>query len=267
MVERPGKGSGGLRQEEGKKAQDRSYGHLACGPYGRPMGDPASPGHVLVAEDDRALRDSLVRVLRFEGYDVEAVGDGAKALSAADERLPDVVVMDVMMPVVDGLAACRLLRQRHRLLPILMLTARHEVADRVAGLDAGADDYLVKPFALDELLARLRALLRRSSTNGEDDLVEVGDLHLDVRRRMARRGERPMELTKTEFDLLALFMRNASLVLARDTIYDRIWGFDFETGSRSLDVYVGYLRRKTEQGGEPRLLHTVRGVGYVLRAP
>ena len=142
------------------------------------------------------------------------------------------------------------------------------MADRVAGLDAGADDYLVKPFALDELLARLRALLRRSTTRrARTTSSRSATSRLDVRRRMARRGERPMELTKTEFDLLALFMRNASLVLARDTIYDRIWGFDFETGSRSLDVYVGYLRRKTEQGGEPRLLHTVRGVGYVLRAP
>jgi two-component system response regulator MprA len=225
----------------------------------------ASKGFVLLAEDDRALRDSLVRVLRFEGYEVDAVGDGSLALDAVAARLPDVVVLDVMMPVVDGLAACRLLRERHRLVPILMLTARHDVADRVAGLDAGADDYLVKPFALDELLARLRALLRRSSGADSDEVVQVGDLTLDVRRRLAERAGRPFELTKTEFDLLELFMRNASLVLDRDTIYDRIWGYDFETGSRSLDVYVGYLRRKTELGGEARVLHTVRGVGYVLR--
>ena len=228
-------------------------------------GDENGKLHVLVAEDDRGLRESLVRVLRFEGYEVQAVGDGAKALEAVSERVPDAVVLDVMMPVVDGLTACRLLREHHRLLPILMLTARHEVADRVAGLDAGADDYLVKPFALDELLARLRALVRRSGAGDGEDVLRVGDLTLDVRRRLAFRGERPMGLTKTEFDLLELFMRNASLVLERDTIYDRIWGFDFETGSRSLDVYVGYLRRKTEDGGEPRVLHTVRGIGYVLR--
>ena len=173
-----------------------------------------------------------------------------------------------MMPVVDGLTACRRLRERHRLLPILMLTARHEVADRVAGLDAGADDYLVKPFALDELLARLRALMRRTGASDDgDEVLRVGDLSLDGRRRLAFRGERSMVLTKTEFDLLELFMRNASLVLERDTIYDRIWGYDFETGSRSLDVYVGYLRRKTEDGGEPRVIHTVRGIGYVLRMP
>jgi two-component system response regulator MprA len=152
--------------------------------------------------------------------------------------------------------------------PILVITARGAVDDRIAGLDAGADDYLVKPFALDELLARLRALVRRTVPEDDDeDVLQVGDLVLDVRRRLARRGERAMELTKTEFDLLELFMRNASLVLERETIYDRIWGYDFETGSRSLDVYVGYLRRKTEEGGEPRLLHTVRGIGYVLRLP
>ena len=231
------------------------------------MGEHGAKHHVLVAEDDKGLRESLVRVLRFEGYDVEAVGDGAKALEAVDVRVPDAVVLDVMMPVVDGLTACRRLRERHRLLPILMLTARHEVADRVAGLDAGADDYLVKPFALDELLARLRALMRRTGASDDDEVLRVGDLSLDGRRRLAFRGERPMVLTKTEFDLLELFMRNASLVLERDTIYDRIWGYDFETGSRSLDVYVGYLRRKTEDGGEPRVIHTVRGIGYVLRMP
>jgi two-component system response regulator MprA len=231
------------------------------------MADNGAGRRVLVAEDDRGLRESLVRVLRFEGYDVHAVRDGALALEAVAEHVPDVVVLDVMMPVVDGLTACRRMRERYRHLPILMLTARHEVADRVAGLDAGADDYLVKPFALDELLARLRALVRRTVLDGDEDVLQVGDLVLDVRRRLAHRGDRAMELTKTEFDLLELFMRNVSLVLERETIYDRIWGYDFETGSRSLDVYVGYLRRKTEEGGEPRLLHTVRGIGYVLRAP
>jgi two-component system response regulator MprA len=231
------------------------------------MADNGGGRRVLVAEDDRGLRESLVRVLRFEGYDVHAVRDGALALEAVAERVPDVVVLDVMMPVVDGLTACRRLRDRYRHLPILMLTARHEVADRVAGLDAGADDYLVKPFALDELLARLRALVRRAAPDDGEVVLQVGDLVLDVRRRLAHRGDRAMELTKTEFDLLELFMRNASIVLERETIYDRIWGYDFETGSRSLDVYVGYLRRKTEEGGEPRLLHTVRGIGYVLRVP
>jgi two-component system response regulator MprA len=231
------------------------------------MADNGGGRRVLVAEDDRGLRESLVRVLRFEGYDVHAVRDGALALEAVAGHVQDVVVLDVMMPVVDGLTACRRLRERYRHLPILMLTARHEVADRVAGLDAGADDYLVKPFALDELLARLRALVRRAVPDGDEDVLQVGDLVLDGRRRLARRGDRAMELTKTEFDLLELFMRNSSIVLERETIYDRIWGYDFETGSRSLDVYVGYLRRKTEDGGEPRLLHTVRGIGYVLRVP
>ncbi|MFN0026667.1 MAG: response regulator transcription factor [Acidimicrobiales bacterium] len=219
---------------------------------------------VLLAEDDRAVREALVRALRFEGFTVTAVADGAEALAAVSEHLPDVVVLDVMMPHVDGLAACRRMRERFRHLPILMLTARHEVRDRVAGLDAGADDYLVKPFALDELLARLRALLRRTSLE-DGSALQVGDLTLDPKRRLAARGARDLELTKTEFDLLELLMHNVGIVLQRDTLYDRIWGFDFETNSRSLDVYVGYLRRKTEAGGEPRVLHTVRGVGYVLR--
>jgi two-component system response regulator MprA len=220
---------------------------------------------VLVAEDDRGVRESLVRALRFEGYDVEAVTDGAQALAAVDDRLPDAVVLDVMMPYVDGLTVCRQLRERHRSLPILMLTARHEVSDRVAGLDAGADDYLVKPYAMSELAARLRALLRRTSISGANEILRVGDLTLDPRARTAQRGDRPLTLTKTEFDLLELLMHNAGFVLERHTIYERIWGYDFETSSRSLDVYIGYLRHKTEAGGEPRLVHTVRGVGYVLR--
>jgi two-component system response regulator MprA len=226
----------------------------------------ASAAQVVVAEDDRAVRDSLTRALRFEGYDVCPVADGAAALAAVGEVQPDVVVLDVMMPHVDGLTACRRLRERYRHLPILLLTARHEVTDRVAGLDAGADDYLVKPFALDELLARLRALLRRGSLSGSDEVLRVADLRLDPRARLAWRGECALELTKTEFDLLELLMMNAGIVLARDTIYDRIWGYDFETHSRSLDVYIGYLRRKTELDGFSRLLHTVRGVGYVLRS-
>ncbi len=226
--------------------------------------DRAEP-QVLVVEDDRSVRESLVRALRFEGYDVRDAADGAVALDAVDADVPDVVLLDVMMPNLDGLTACRRLRERHAGLPILLLTARNEVADRVAGLDAGADDYLVKPFALDELLARLRALLRRTSLSGSDEELRFDDLVLDPRRRSATRGGRDLALTKTEFDLLELLMVNASLVLDRDTIYERIWGYDFGTGSRSLDVYVGYLRRKTEAHGEPRLVHTVRGVGYVLR--
>ena len=221
---------------------------------------------VLVAEDDRSVRDSLARVLRFEGYEVETVNDGGEALESVARSVPDVVVMDVMMPNVDGLTACRLMREHHPALPILMLTARHEVADRVAGLDAGADDYLVKPFALDELLARLRALVRRTSVSGSSEILTLDDLQLDPLRRSVTRGGHEIDLTKTEFDLLELLLLNAGIVLSRDTIYDRIWGFDFETGSRSLDVYIGYLRRKTEEGDRPRLVHTVRGVGYVARA-
>ena len=226
------------------------------------------PGsRVLIAEDDRSVRDSLVLALGVEGYDVEAVNDGAAALESIARREPDVIVLDIMMPVLDGLTVCRRLRAGKCRTPILMLTARHEISDRVSGLDAGADDYLAKPFSLDELLARLRALLRRTSVSGSEDLLRVADLTLDPLRRRAERSDRVLELTKTEFDLLELLMLNAGIVLGRDTIYDRIWGFDFETGSRSLDVYIGYLRRKTEAEGEPRLLHTVRGVGYVVREP
>jgi two-component system response regulator MprA len=220
---------------------------------------------VLVAEDDRSVRESLVMALGLEGYDVEAVGDGEQALDAVLTREPDAVVLDVMMPFVDGLTVCRRLRARGIKVPILMLTARHEVADRVSGLDAGADDYLVKPFALDELSARLRALLRRTSVTGHDDTLQVDDLVLDPLGRTASRAGQSLELTKTEFDLLELLMVNAGVVLARDVIYDRIWGYDFETSSRSLDVYIGYLRSKTEADGASRLVHTVRGVGYVLR--
>ena len=229
------------------------------------MGIEAPKPVVLVAEDDQSVRESLVLALRTEGYELEAEEDGAQTLDAVARRPPDVIVLDVMMPVVDGLTVCRKLRAAHCGVPILMLTARHEIADRVAGLDAGADDYLVKPFALDELVARVRALLRRTSLSGSDEVLRVADLVLDPLQRTAARGGRPLELTKTEFDLLELLILNAGIVLGRDTIYDRIWGFDFETTSRSLDVYVGYLRRKTEEGDERRLLHTVRGVGYVVR--
>jgi two-component system response regulator MprA len=221
---------------------------------------------VLVAEDDRSVRESLTRALKLEGYEVDAVSDGEQALAAYEAAPPAVVVLDVMMPNVDGLTVCRRLRARGSTVPILMLTARHEVSDRVSGLDAGADDYVVKPFALDELSARLRALLRRTSVSGADHVLRVDDLTLDPQGRTATRGDRALELTKTEFDVLELLMTNAGIVLPRDTIYDRIWGFDFETSSRSLDVYIGYLRAKTEANGEPRLVHTVRGVGYVVRS-
>ena len=212
------------------------------------------------------MRESLARVLTFEGYEVASVRDGGEALEAVTTAVPDLIVMDVMMPNVDGLTACRMLRDRYPSLPILLLTARHEVSDRVAGLDAGADDYLVKPFALDELLARIRALVRRTSVSGSDDVLSVADLSLDPGRRLVMRGDDVIDLTKTEFDLLELLVENQGIVLSRDTIYDRIWGYDFETGSRSLDVYIGYLRRKTELGDRSRIVHTVRGVGYVARA-
>jgi two-component system response regulator MprA len=175
--------------------------------------------------------------------------------------------MDVMMPFLDGMSVCRELRRRGNKTPILLLTARHEVGDRVAGLDAGADDYLVKPFAVDELLARVRALLRRHATSTPSSLLTVGDLRLDVDRREVTRGLRSIDLTKTEFDLLHLLMEQQDIVLSRDYLYEHIWGFNFETNSKSLDVYIGYLRRKIEVGDEPKLLHTMRGVGYVVRNP
>jgi two-component system response regulator MprA len=228
--------------------------------------DAAKP-RVLVVEDDRSVRESVVLALSLEDYDVQSVNDGEQALEAVERELPDVIVLDVMMPVLDGLTVCRRLRARKLTVPVLMLTARHEISDRVSGLDAGADDYLVKPFSLDELLARLRALLRRTSASGNEEVLSVGDLVLDPARRTAERGAQPLELTKTEFDLLELLMLNAGIVLEREAIYDRIWGFDFETSSRSLDVYIGYLRRKTEAGGAPRIVHTVRGVGYSVREP
>lgn len=220
---------------------------------------------VLVAEDDDEIRRALERILGFEGYRTVAVADGASALATVTERDPDVIVLDVMMPFVDGLAVCRRLREHGHRTPILMLTARHEVSDRVAGLDAGADDYMPKPFDLDELLARLRALLRRVADPDEEVLV-VGPLRLDARRREVTSGGTTIELTRTEFSILELLMRNEGIVLERSTIYDRVWGYDFGSSSRSLDVHVGYLRRKLEADGGPRLVETVRGVGFVLRA-
>lgn len=221
---------------------------------------------VLVVDDDRAVRISTARALELEGYDVDVAIDGAAALDAVDELHPDVVLLDVMMPNVDGLTVCRRLRARGDRTPILMLTARVEVSDRVSGLDAGADDYLPKPFALDELLARVRALLRRAAPDDEPTELVVEDLRLDEAARRAWRGDRELELTKTEFDLLAMLARNHGIVLTHTQIYDEIWDYDFGPESKALAVYIGYLRRKTEEAGEPRLIQTVRGVGYTLRA-
>ena len=220
---------------------------------------------ILVVDDEPAVRESLRRALSLEGYDVDLAADGAEALDAVASRAdPDAILLDVLMPRVDGLEVARRLRAKGMRIPILMLTARDEVQDRVAGLDAGADDYVVKPFALEELLARVRALLRRTDA-GSGDVLRYADLELDPRSREVRRGGEPLELTRTEFSLLELFMLNPRQVLTRSVIFERVWGYDFGYGSNSLDVYIGYLRRKTETGGRPRLIQTVRGVGYALR--
>ncbi len=221
---------------------------------------------ILVVDDERAVRESLRRALELEGYEIELAEDGRAALSRleGEEGQPDAVILDVLMPGVDGLEVCRRLRRTGIRVPVLMLTARDEVENRVAGLDAGADDYVTKPFALEELLARVRALLRRT-TDGAGEILQFGDLHLDPGTREVRRGDRPIELTRTEFALLELFMVNPRQVLTRSIIFERVWGYDFGFASNSLDVYIGYLRRKTEAGGEPRLIQTVRGVGYALR--
>jgi two-component system response regulator MprA len=219
---------------------------------------------ILVVDDEAAVRHALSRALRLEGYEVELAADGAEALRRLEDGAqPDALLLDVLMPGVDGLEVCRRLRRSGSRLPVLMLTARAEVSDRVSGLDAGADDYLAKPFALQELLARVRALLRRSG--GESDVLHFADLELDPSTREVRRGGEEIELTRTEFSLLELFLRNPRQVLTRSLIFERVWGYDFGAGSNSLDVYVGYLRRKTEAAGGPRLIHTVRGVGYALR--
>ncbi len=222
---------------------------------------------VLVVDDERAVRESLERALELEGYDVEFAVDGEEALERLDAAAAaDAVILDVLMPGIDGLEVCRRLRAAGNPVPVLMLTARAEVDSRVAGLDAGADDYLAKPFALAELLARLRALLRRVA-NGDDasDVLRFADLELDLGTREVRRGSQSIELTRTEFSLLELFLRNPRQVLTRSIIFERVWGYDFGPTSNSLDVYVGYLRRKTEDGGARRIIHTVRGVGYALR--
>jgi len=222
---------------------------------------------LLIAEDDPQIRQALERILRFEGYEIVSVNDGAAALEAVVKYQPDAALIDVMMPFVDGMSVVRRLREKGDSTPVLILTARQATSDRVEGLDAGADDYLPKPFELDELLARVRALLRRggaSAGQSTDELV-VGDLIVDEAKRAVTRSGRPVEVTKTEFDVLALLARNVGLVLSRNRIYEEVWGFDFVSSSKSLDVHVGELRRKLEWGGEPRMLHTMRGVGFVLR--
>lgn len=224
------------------------------------------PFRVMVAEDDDALRAALARALRLEGYAVDQASDGAEALSRLASLRTDVVVLDVVMPVVDGLTVCQRLRASGDSTPILLLTVRDLVADRVQGLNAGADDYLTKPFAVDELLARVRALIRRSYPN-HDALLSVADLSLNPRTRAVQRGDRAIELTRTEFALLEVLMLNAGIVMGRDVLQERIWGYSDSLGSNTLDVYVGYLRRKTEEGGEPRVIQTVRGVGFVVRPP
>jgi two-component system response regulator MprA len=219
---------------------------------------------VLVVDDEPAVRDALRRALTLEGYEVDLAADGIEGVTAAATRGPDAIVLDVLMPGLDGLEVCRRLRESGDRTPILMLTARDEVQDRVAGLDAGADDYLVKPFALEELNARLRALVRRS-VGGDADVLRFGELALDTRTREVTRGDRPIDLTRTEFSLLELFLLNPRQVLSRAQIFDRVWGYDFGPSTNALEVYIGYLRRKLEAGGESRLIHTVRGVGYALR--
>ena len=221
---------------------------------------------VLVVDDDRAVRDSLRRSLEFNGYDVVLAADGAEGLVAVGSQSPDVVVVDVMMPRLDGIETTRALRAAGNDVPVLVLTARDAVGDRVEGLDAGADDYLTKPFALEELLARLRALLRRVVPDGDaNEVLTFSDLTMDVASRDVSRGGRPIELTRTEFTLLEMFLRRPRRVLDRSFILEEVWGFDFPTTANSLEVYIGYLRRKTEVNGLPRLIHTVRGIGYVLR--
>ncbi len=243
---------------------------------------------MLLAEDDRAIRHALERALTLEGYEVTAVADGVEALAQAHRTPPDVLVLDVMMPGIDGLQVCRVLRAEGNRTPILMLTALVETADRIAGLDAGADDYVLKPFDVEEVFARLRALLRRTSpvtagsgaapgpgtdpardatapASAPDRQIEAAGIRMDLQARRAWRRTRELELTRTEFELLELLVRNAEIVLDHSTIYDRIWGYDFGPGSKNLAVYVGYLRRKLDEPGAPQLIHTVRGVGYVLR--
>jgi two-component system response regulator MprA len=220
---------------------------------------------VLVVDDEPAVRAAVTRALTLDGYEVTSADDGPAALHAVQRERPELVVLDILMPGLDGVAVCRRLRRDGDRTPVLMLTARDAVSDRVAGLDAGADDYLVKPFALEELLARVRALLRRTVNGDPHGVLRFADLSLDPATRQVRRGKREVELTRTEFLLLELFLLNPRQVLPRSLIFDRVWGYDFGPTSNSLEVYVGYLRRKLESDGEDRLIHTVRGIGYALR--
>ncbi len=224
---------------------------------------------ILVVDDDQAVRDALRRALTMQGYSVELAADGREALEklTGNGDAIDLAIVDILMPNVDGLELTRRLRGDGNRLPILMLTARDQVSDRVSGLEAGADDYLVKPFALEELVARVRALLRRLGADEAGTTLRFADIALDTGTREVRRGNRELQLTRTEFALLELFLRNPKQVLTRSVIFDRVWGYDFGYGSNSLDVYISYLRKKTEAGGEPRLIHTIRGVGYALREP
>jgi two-component system response regulator MprA len=221
---------------------------------------------LLVVDDDPSVREALALVLDLDGFEVATAVDGREAIRTLSLESPDAVILDVLMPGMDGLEVCRRMRARGDSTPVLMLTARAEVSERVAGLEAGADDYLAKPFAREELIARLRALLRRTGWEGDQGVLRFDDLELDPTAHEVRRGGRLIELTRTEFLLLELLLRHPRQVLTRGTIFDRVWGYDFGPSSNSLEVYIGYLRRKTEAGGEPRLVHTVRGVGYVLRA-
>jgi two-component system, OmpR family, response regulator MprA len=223
--------------------------------------------HLLVVDDDPAVREALELVLGLDGFEVTTAADGREGIHTLSSGHPDAVILDVLMPGLDGLEVCRRIRASGDRTPVLMLTARTEVTERVAGLEAGADDYLVKPFAREELIARLHALLRRTGWEGADERLRFEDLELDPSAHEARRGERELELTRTEFLLLELLLSHPRQVLTRSTIFDRVWGYDFGPTSNSLEVYIGYLRRKTEADGEPRLVQTVRGVGYVLRPP
>jgi two-component system response regulator MprA len=220
---------------------------------------------ILVVDDDRAVREALERALSLEGFDVELAADGVEALAAVERRQPDAIVLDVLMPGLDGLDVCRRLRKAQFRVPILMLTVRDDLGDRVEGLDAGADDYLGKPFELEELLARVRALLRRATPGTSGEILRFADLTLDLGTLEAQRGKRKFRLSVTEANVLEFFIRNPRQVLSRALVFERVWGSHLGTESNTLDVYVGYLRRKTEAGGEPRLIHTVRGAGYVLR--